>query len=259
MTIAGNVQSNMQKMARSAEEMAEAQGSAYEALANNAAALQRRNVGFAQEGLKFMRLQESSARAAREWWASGLRLLGLQQRNFGVTRDWFSGSIAATREQAEHNLRTATAFAQSARKQQEAVRGVSEGWANLYRDFFSPVGYAQQIMTAAGRATEQGLRATQQATEETTRQGLRMVEEASEQAERVVRQAEEVIQEAELHTAVSEALGTESYEELSVSEVSKKLDGLSKEDLKRFRAYEKRNKNRETLVTQIDRKINSES
>jgi hypothetical protein len=42
---------------------------------------------------------------------------------------------------------------------------------------------------------------------------------------------------------------------LTVDEISKRLDGLSAEELRKVREYEKRNKNRETLIEQIDRKM----
>jgi hypothetical protein len=45
------------------------------------------------------------------------------------------------------------------------------------------------------------------------------------------------------------------YDEMNVAEISEELDSLSAEDLKLIRDYEKRNKNRETLIEQIDRKI----
>ena len=43
---------------RTAREMTEAQRASYEALAENFAAAQRCNVGLAQDGLEFLRLQE---------------------------------------------------------------------------------------------------------------------------------------------------------------------------------------------------------
>jgi hypothetical protein len=46
---------------------------------------------------------------------------------------------------------------------------------------------------------------------------------------------------------------------LTVEEISERLGGLSVEELKKVREYEKRNKNRETLIEQIDRKIRANS
>src|SRR5215217_850825 len=49
----------------------------------------------------------------------------------------------------------------------------------------------------------------------------------------------------------------EGYDELTVDELSARLDGLSGEDLREVRDYEERNKNRETILEQLDRRIRS--
>jgi hypothetical protein len=47
----------------------------------------------------------------------------------------------------------------------------------------------------------------------------------------------------------------EGYDELNVEEVSARLGGLSTEDLREVRDHEERNKNRETILEQLDRRI----
>jgi hypothetical protein len=51
----------------------------------------------------------------------------------------------------------------------------------------------------------------------------------------------------------------EGYDELTVDEVSERLGSLSAEDLREVRDYEERNKNRETVLEQLDRRIRSGS
>jgi hypothetical protein len=51
----------------------------------------------------------------------------------------------------------------------------------------------------------------------------------------------------------------ESYDELTVEEVSARLDALSAEELREVRDYEERNKNRDTVLEQLDRRIRSGS
>ena len=51
----------------------------------------------------------------------------------------------------------------------------------------------------------------------------------------------------------------EGYDELSVEEVNERLGVLSAEDLREVRDYEERNKNRETILEQLDRRIRSGS
>jgi hypothetical protein len=253
---------NIDKTARTAHEMAEAQRDSFEALAENFAAAQRRSIGIAEGGLEFMRLQEENARAAQEFFASGVRLLKLQQKNAEFVQGWMGEALEVVREQTEQNARTAEAFARGIGRQQESMRALSWGWVGAHREFFSPFAYLQEGMRTFQRATEQGLEATEQvarqglrASEQATRQGLRVAEDATEQTEDVLRQTEKVTREAELQTAVFSSLGTANYDELSVAEVSRKIEGLSTEQLKKVREYEKKNKNRETLIEQIDRKI----
>jgi hypothetical protein len=47
----------------------------------------------------------------------------------------------------------------------------------------------------------------------------------------------------------------DGYDEMNVEEVTSRLDGLSEAELRRVRNYEQGNKNRETLITQIDRRL----
>ena len=246
---------NIEKTTRTAREMAEVQRDSYEALAENFAAAQRRTMGLAEDGLKFMRLQEQNARAAQEWFAGGMKLLQLQQRNAEFVQGWTGDAVEALREQTEHNVRTAEAFARSASKQQEGFRTLTQAWAGTYRDFFSPFAYMREGVRTTQQAARQGL----QATEQVARQGLRVAEEAAEQTDKVLRQTEKVTKDAELKAAVLGALKTTNYDELSVAEISKRLDGLSAEQLRKVREYEKQNKNRETLIEQIDRKMRTNS
>jgi hypothetical protein len=260
--VEATAQKNVDKTARTAYEMAQAQRDSFEAVAENFAAAQRRSMGLAEGGLEFAKLQEDNARAAQEFFSGGVRLLKLQHKNAEFVQSWMGDAVEVLREQTEHNARTAEAFAGAIGRQQESMRTLSRGWVGAYRDFFSPFAYAQQGMRTFQRATQQGLEATEQvarqglrASEQATRQGLRVAEEATEQTEDVLRQTEKVTREAELRSAVFSALKTTDYEGLSVAEVSKRIEGLPTEQLKKVREFEKNHKNRETLIEQIDRKI----
>jgi hypothetical protein len=246
---------SIEKTTRTARQMAEVQRDSYEALAENLAAAQRRSMGLAEDGLEFMKLQEESARAAQEWFAGGVKLLQLQQRNAEFVQGWTGDAVEALREQTEHNVRTAEAFVRSASKQQEGFRTLTQAWAGAYREFFSPFAYFREGVRTTQQAARQGL----QATEQVARQGLRVAEEATEQTEEVLRHTEKATKEAELKAAVLGALKTTNYDELTVDEIAGRLDDLSVTELKKVRKYEKRNKNRETLIEQIDRKIRANS
>jgi hypothetical protein len=51
----------------------------------------------------------------------------------------------------------------------------------------------------------------------------------------------------------------EGYDELTVEEVNERLGSLSADDLREIRDYEERNKARETILEQLDRRIRSGS
>jgi multidrug efflux pump subunit AcrA (membrane-fusion protein) len=157
----------------------------------------------------------------------------------------------------------------------------------VYRTFFpfTYAIYAQEGLKAAQQGTEQALEATQQAleaTQQVAQQGLRVAEEATVKAEQATAKAEQATMEAKqataktqaetreaalrleeetrevaLQAAVHRSLETKNYEELNVDEVSNKLDGLSATELKKVREYEEHNKNRETLIAEIDRRLSA--
>jgi hypothetical protein len=193
-------------------------------------------MGLAEGGLEFMRLQEQNARAAQEFFANGVRLLQHQQRNAEFVQGWMGEAVEVAREQTEQSARTAEAFAQSVSRQQEGIRALTQGWVGTYRDRFSPFAYFREGVRTFQRAAQQGL-------------------EATERTEEVLRQTEKATREAELRTAVFGALKSTDYEVLSVEEVSESIEGLPTEELRKVREFEKKNKNRETLIEQIDRKI----
>jgi hypothetical protein len=242
---------NIEKTTRTARQVAALQRDSYEALAENFAAAQRRTIGLAQGGFEFMRLQEENAKATQEWFAGSVRLLQLQQKNAEFVRGWTGEAVEALREQTEHNVKTAEAFARGVSKQQESFGELARAWAGTYRDYFSPFAYMREGMRTTQRAAQQGI----EATEQVARQGLRVAEEAAEQTEEVLKQTEKATRKAELRAAVFGALKTANYDELTVDEISKRIEGLSTKDLEKVRKFEKQNKNRETLIEQIDRKI----
>jgi hypothetical protein len=239
---------DIDRMAGVSREVAEAQRDAQAAFADNVMASQRRGMDVARDGLRLMELQRDNMLAARDWWFSGLKLLQLQQRNAEFARGWASGAVNAIKEQAEQNVRTFETFAGSVRAQQESVRDLSNVWFGAYQDALSTfAGYAQEGVKVAQKNTEQGAQVARQATE----QGMQLANEAADTTARAVKNG--------TRSTLVLALENGEYDEMNVGEISKNLEELSEDELKKVRAYEKRHKNRETLIEQIDRKIKASS
>lgn len=228
-----SISKRMDRIANTTQEMVEAQRRSYEAITDSFIELQKRNVRFAQSGFGGLGLQEDNLRAAQEWW-KGADLMQLQQRNINFLQSWMSGGADYLRNQAEHNQRTAEEFAKSARAQQESLRKLGEDWMGVY----------EEIATTSRSYAEEGVQNAQQA----TRQGLQAVQETAEQTEQAARQAA---------TNGNGSFPIRNYDNLSVNEASQRLDGLTNEQLQKVRSYEKQNKDRSSLVDEIDRKIKS--
>ncbi len=243
--------SDIGRMTGTAREMAEAQRKAQEAAAENFMSTQQRSMQVARDGLKFIELQRDNMDAAWDLWSSGMKLASIQQRNADFAQRWMSGAADAMRGQAEQNVRTAEVFARSARTQQESFRSLTRMWAGAYQDYLSSfAGYARQGAEMTKQATEQGIENTRQVTE----QGMRLVDGAADTAEQAVRQSANGSK-----NALVSALDDGAYDEMNVGDITAKLDVLTEDELKKVRTYEKRHKNRETLVEQIDRKIKANS
>ncbi len=93
------------------------------------------------------------------------------------------------------------------------------------------------------------------------RQGLRLAETATKNAQTTAKNVQEATRSVVDAAATNGDGGfpISGYDELNVNEVSGKLDDLTVDQLKKVREYEKRNKNRDTVIEQLDRKIKAAS
>ena len=243
-----SITKNMEKTMDTTQEMAKSQQRAFEALADNVRSFQGRNAEVAKGWSDFLELQQSNSKAAQDLFTSSMRFAELGQRNVRFMQKWMGQGVNFMRNQSESSARTAEVVAQSASEQQESFRKLAEQWTSTYQGLFA----------SFGSYAEEGLKNAQQLTEQTTHQGLRVAEEAVEQTEQVIEQTVEQT-ERMARQADPTRLPIKGYDELNVSEVSAKLDGLTAAELTKLEAYEKGNKNRDTVIEQIERKIKATS
>ena len=62
-----------------------------------------------------------------------------------------------------------------------------------------------------------------------------------------------------LRLVESEGFPIAGYDELNVKEIGDRIDGMTAAEIRTVREYEKRNKNRETLIEQFDRRLKAAS
>ena len=126
-----------------------------------------------------------------------------------------------------------------AQQQQQTLQQIAQQWMQQ----------AQQQQQTFQQQAEQQQQAFQQMVQETTNTFMQMFNIP-------LSYAQEGLQTAQRSTA---EVPIEGYDGMNVSEVAQQLDNLSADELQRVRDYERRNKNRETLLGQIDQRINATS
>jgi len=87
--------------------------------------------------------------------------------------------------------------------------------------------------------------------DEEKRETERRKREGSKRGEQFVANTEE----ARRARRGSQAPPINDYDDLSIDEVEKKVSGLSKQEIQNIRDYEKRHKNRKTLIGSLDRSL----
>ena len=150
-----------------------------------------------------------------------------QELNTKFARRAFETWIDASRRQTELGQTMVQRLYGKAEDQSAAFQGLLNYWANAYTGFFfTPFGFYWE--------------------------GL-------ENATRNVTRMPAVVTQVATGDMVNGGLPIEGYDELNVGEISGRLESLSEGELKMVRDYEKRNKNRDTLIEQLDRKIRANS
>jgi hypothetical protein len=170
-----------------------------------------------------------------------------QERQGRLAQEFSERVMDNLRRQTEEGRATSEQLADQARRQSEAGRQLARASVDAYLGFLDDAfsRYQAGAQRAAGNVQEGTRVASQTATgavgAATSARGA--TTDAAADATR---------------TAAETASGQppiDGYDEMTVDEVARRLQGLSGEELRRTRAYEQSNKNRTTLIEQIDRRL----
>jgi hypothetical protein len=158
-------------------------------------------------------------------------------------------------------------LAEQIHKQQQSSQQMTQELINTYIQLLNTPG-----SYISGQAEQQ-----QQTLQQTAQQWMEQVQQQQQSFQQQAQQQQQSFQQMtqELMSTYSELFNIpisyakeglrdarfpiEGYDELNVEEVSARLDALSAEDLREVRDYEERNKRRETILEQLDRRIRSPS
>jgi hypothetical protein len=180
-------------------------------------------------------VNEAAARFA-ETLAESYRLVYAQAAESGERQQRraqeFSELVARNlREQTEVSRSGAQQLSEQAHRQQEAGQEFARESVEAYAEFLDTAFSRYQAATERAAGTAAGMvGAATGAVADATAEGVE-------------------------RTAETAAFPIADYDEMNVEEVSKRLNDLSVEELQLVRDYEERNKRRDTLLEQMDRKI----
>jgi len=177
------------------------------------------------------------------------------------------GGIARAQDGAQEWLGMLKTLAEQIQKQQHNSQQMVQEMMDTYMRLLNTPG---SYLSGQAEQQQQTLQQTSQQWMEQARQQQQTFQQQAEQQ----RQAFQQMTQEVLNTYTQllnipfsyaqEGLRTaqfpiEGYDELTVEEVSGRLGGLSAEELRMVRDYEERNKSRDTILEQLDRRIRSSS
>ena len=163
-----------------------------------------------------VRTQQESARIFTDYTVKA------QELNTQLARRAVETWIDGLRKQTELSQEMAQELFGKAEEQADVYRSFFGQWGNVPTMRFPFAGVANDFMFPFQR------------------QGMRLVESG-------FRSSEEVIETATFPIA--------NYDEKNVDEISARLDGLSAEQIRHLRSYEKGHKNRQSLIERFDSKL----
>ena len=184
------------------------------------------------------RLAETLADSYRIVYGQAAESRERQQRRVQEFSDLVANSL---REQTEAGRANVEQLSEQAQRQREAGQEFAQESVGAYTRFLD------DVFSRYRAGTEQAVGSVQQSARTLTDTPTGLVGTATGAAGATA--------DAMGSAADTAAFPIAGYDEMNVEEVSRPLDGLSDEQLRQVRDYEARNKNRETVLTQIDRKL----
>ena len=164
-------------------------------------------------------------------------------------------------------LGTMRSLAEQIQKQQQLSQQMTQELMNTYMQLLNTPG-----SYLSGQAEQQ-----QQTLQQTAQQWMEQAQQQQQSFQQQAQQQQQSFQQMtqEVMSTYSELFNIpvsyakeglkdarfpiEGYDELTVEEVNARLGSLSADDLREVRDYEERNKNRDTILEQLDRRIRTGS
>jgi hypothetical protein len=166
----------------------------------------------------------------------------------------FSELVATNlREQTEASRTGAERLSEQAERQREAGQELARESVEAYAEFLDAA------FSRYRSGTQRAAQSVQEGAMATGRTATGLLGAATGAAADATGRAVDAMASGAEQAAETVAFPIEGYDDMNVDEISGRLNGLSVEELQLVRDYEERNKGRETLLEQMDRKIRATS
>jgi hypothetical protein len=156
--------------------------------------------------------------------------------------------------------RTSQAWIEGFRYQARLSQGMAQAFFGQWGNAFASTTHVERPAQERSRSevTEPATNGAQKDTEPSAEETQKDTEVAAQDAQETRKSTEIAAEDAEKNTDTA-AFPIDGYDEMNVGEVSERLDGLSADELKRVRKYEKRHKDRGSLRKEMKQKIETTS
>ena len=192
------------------------------------------------------RFAETLAESYRLVYGQAAESAERQQRRAQEFSELVSSNL---REQTEAGRSSAQRLSEQASRQQEAGQALARESVEAYAEFLD------DAFSRYRAGTEQAAQSAREGARTLSETTAGLVGTATGAASATAGATAGAVR----STAGTTTFPIAGYDEMNVDEASKRLDDLSVEELRQVRDYEERNKRRETLLEQMDRKIRASS
>src|SRR5829696_6744681 len=154
---------------------------------------------------------------------------------------------------AQRWVDTMQRLAEQIQRQQQVSQQMTQELMNTYVQLLNTQGsylaeLPQQQQQNLQQLTQQNFQQVFQQTLDTFSRLFDVPASHAGESARIAQESARIVQRAASEVPI------EGYDELNVEEIEARLEGLSEEEVGRVREYERRHKNRATLIEQIDRR-----
>lgn len=182
-----------------------------------------------------------------------------------TAQGWTESAAEALRTQAQDLGAMMQLLAEQAQQQQQALQKLAEDSMNAYMELLNiPASFISE-------QAQQQQQQLQQSFQQLSQQWMPPPEQQQQQFQQLRQMSQQWMNSymnllnaqlsyfQEAGRRAQDQLPISNYDNLSIEEVSKELDSLSVDEIEELKDYEKRHKNRQTLIKEFDRRLTTAS